>query len=160
MDDNLEKLKLVHLEGESLVTAIATSVIDSRIEECVAAEFKKDSRGRIAGLRKKRVVLQEIVRLNDHSQLYLVERNLGHPGFSNREWRSICVWKSDGRSVWSVYEDINELDKNFEVKSGNVVAFGRTTWFSNRFHSSAVSLKHEPLMCHELIFEERSLALQ
>jgi hypothetical protein len=76
-------------------------------------------------LKKKRVIMQHIKTVNEHSQLYYRLINLGLPGFSNREARCKVIWfkeESGGErgKAWIIYETTNELNEIIE-KSKNAV---------------------------------------
>jgi hypothetical protein len=118
----------VHLEGESLVTGMAETVVDASLAECVAYEFIKDSNKRKAKLGKVYKAI-ETKKLNGHSQLYLNRRKLGK-GLSPREWRQIVCWQTEkgGTKCWTVYKDTNLLDNDFPLSSGTVLASATTTW--------------------------------
>jgi len=121
-------IKLVHNEGESLGVGFAQTIIDADLSTVVAYEFKKDSRERIAGLKKKRVVEQQIKKESNHSQLYYLSRDLGVPGLSNREYRLQCCWKREGNLVWTTYQPTISLNELVPAKLGDVLGSSTTTW--------------------------------
>ena len=94
-NDPYVTLKFVHIEGESLGVGVARAIVDASVEDCAAYEYLKDSREKLAVLKKKRVMEQKVKKISNHSQLYLSVRSLGVPGLSNREWRMRSTWKHD-----------------------------------------------------------------
>mmetsp|Transcript_18700 Transcript_18700/g.38909 ORF Transcript_18700/g.38909 Transcript_18700/m.38909 type:complete len:1880 (-) Transcript_18700:55-5694(-) len=128
---NSERVKLsaVIMDGESLVAGYVEAIIDAPIEECVAYEYKKDTREKLNGLKKRKIVKQMVKRKGDHSQLYLSIRNLGVRGFKNREFRASCIWQKDEEgNIWTTYQDTSKLNEEFPIKDGNVLGSSRTTW--------------------------------
>ena len=87
VSDPLTSLKAVQVDGESLVVGIAQATMDADPATCIAHEYLKDTREKLAKLEAKRVIEQHIVKRSDHSQLYFTARNLVLPGISNREVR-------------------------------------------------------------------------
>ena len=38
------------------------------------------------------------------------------------------TWKKEGKTFWIVYEDTDELNKDFPLNSGNVLSSNKTVW--------------------------------
>jgi len=133
MDDPKVNLKLVHLDGESLVTGVVTTVVDTSVEECAANEFCSLYSRKFKRSARDRGITDFTVKcINDHSLYYLTTRNLGVliPGFAEREFRLKATWKKDDLGNALVYfEDTSECDITHPVKSKSVVTSVQTFWF-------------------------------
>ena len=71
-------------EKDSLISGIATGIVDASFEEVAAYEYLKRSREGVRSHRDKGGIERSIKRINDHSQYYVQSRNLGVPGFGPR----------------------------------------------------------------------------
>ena len=123
------QIKAVHVDGDSLVAGVAAAVIDADAATCLAYEFTKDSR-EVSSMRKAKGIVEAAVKkLNEHCHLYLSIRDLRVPGLADREWRMKMVWeRCDDGTYFLTYEDTNELDNEFPVENGNVVASSRAAY--------------------------------
>ena len=123
------KIEGVHIDGDNFGAVMAVAVIDTDAATCLMYEYRKDSREALAARMDKGIVEAAVSNLNDHCQLYLNVRNLGIPGLSNREWRVKGVWEAcDDGTYFLTYEDTDELNEQYPVKVGNVVASSRAAW--------------------------------
>lgn len=123
-EDSRVTVKTTTVKGDKQASGIGEAFFDAPIEECAAYIWKKDLRSKLALLKERKVLEQQIVSLSNHSMLYSSSRNFGIPGVSTRDWRWFCVWKKedDGKTIWLTYEDTNRLDKDFPLKPGVVRA--------------------------------------
>ena len=122
-------VRAVDVSGRNFGAGVAVAVIDADIETCLAYEFIKDSREAASNRKSKGVVEASVKKVNEHCNLYLSIRNLRLPGLSHREWRMKTVWeRCDDGTHFLAYEDTNELDDEFPVKPGNVVASSRAAY--------------------------------
>ena len=122
-------VKAVHVDGSSLVAGAAVTVVDTDAANCLSYEFTKDTRAAKKAMQGKSVVEVSLERHNDHCYLYRSVRYLGVPGFSNREWRIKMVWeKCDDGTYFAACENTKDLDEEFPVKAGNVVASSQVAW--------------------------------
>jgi len=137
MDDSKVNLKLVHLDGESLVAGVATTVLDASVEDCASYEFcSLDSRQHKRSARDQGITDMAVKRINDHSLYYLTTRNLGVPipGFADREYRTKVMWEKDEQGKVGVYfYDTNYCGATHPVKPKSVVGSVQTFWFFESF---------------------------
>ena len=122
-------VRAVDVSGHNLGAGVAVAVIDADAATCLAYEFTKDSRSAIAARKAKGIVEVVVKELNKHCRLYLSRRHFPAPGLSDREWRMKMVWeRCDDGTYFLTYEDTNELDNEFPVENGNVVASSRAAY--------------------------------
>ena len=81
--------------------------------------------------------LKKIVKeINSHSFYYLNRRDLKVPGFKQREWRSVGVWKKEGENKLIVtYDDSDALDEEHPRDPNAVAASARSIWEYERLPS-------------------------
>ena len=122
-------MRAVDDSGQNLGAGVALAVIDADAATCLAYEFTKDSRSAIAARKAKGIVEVVVKELNKHCRLYLSRRHFPAPGLSDREWRMKMVWeRCDDGTYFLTYEDTNELDDEFPVETGSVVASSRAAY--------------------------------
>jgi len=121
----------VHLDNESLATAIGKTVVDASVEECAAHEISRlSSRKNRLNSASRGLTKIFTEKINDHSLYYFTTRDLGVPGFAERDFRTKILWKKndeDGTIMINV-SATNDLDQKIKVKSGIVVATVNTVW--------------------------------
>ena len=123
-------VRVVHVNGDSIVTGVASTLVDADVATCLAHEFTKDSREAIAARKSKRIVEAQVKKVNDHTSLYLTVRDLGVKGLYNRWFSVKGVWQVYKQgSAFLSYEDTDELDEEFRRKAGIVAASTRTATF-------------------------------
>jgi len=128
--DERVKMKLVHAEGESLCTGVATTVVDASVERCAANEIVGlNSREEMKKAKMNEITTMKVVNVNPHTLYYITTRNLGIPGFVPRDGRSKVTWfkQQDGKVVIDV-ADTEELQEEFPVKVGNVLGKAHSVW--------------------------------
>ncbi|GMI20019.1 hypothetical protein TrCOL_g10403, partial [Triparma columacea] len=128
--DERVKMKLVHVDGASSGTGVATTVVDGSADECAANEIiSLNSRNERKKAKMNGITTMKVVNVNPHTLYYITTRKLGIPGFSPREGRSKVTWykEDDGKVIIDV-ADTKELHKDFPVKAGNVVVKIHTVW--------------------------------
>ncbi|GMI44875.1 hypothetical protein TrCOL_g12708 [Triparma columacea] len=131
--DEKVDLKGVHVDGESLGSGVAVTVVDASVEECAAhAIMNLNSREKMNNLRKYGIVEMTVKKVNDHSLYYFTTRDLGIPGIALREFRAKVTWmKANGGNkdtVWINFNSTDGLMEEHPVKRGNVVASIHTFW--------------------------------
>mmetsp|Transcript_7756 Transcript_7756/g.15576 ORF Transcript_7756/g.15576 Transcript_7756/m.15576 type:complete len:771 (+) Transcript_7756:890-3202(+) len=120
-------MKLVHLDGESLATGLATTIVEASVEDCAAyAVLQYNSRD--AKRRLKHILKATVEKINDHSHNYISTRQLGF-FLSDREMRSRIIWKKeeDGKVVVDINDAYKTL-KRFPIREGNVLVSGHAVW--------------------------------
>lgn len=109
----------------------ATTVIDGNIEDIMALELAKLTRKR----RKERVDFGglecNVVKLNNHSELYRIVVDISVPGLAPREFLTKMVWKMvwkkmDENNIILVYEDAK--DDSFPIGNKYVRASATSFW--------------------------------
>jgi len=131
MDDSKVNLRAVHLDGESLVAGVATTTVDASVEECASYEFcSLYSRKFKRSARDRGITDMTVKRINDHSLYYLTTRDIGVPGFAEREFRTKVTWQKDehGR-VMLDFSDTTDCDGIHPVKPQSIVAEQHTVWY-------------------------------
>ncbi|GMI45735.1 hypothetical protein TrCOL_g13458, partial [Triparma columacea] len=125
--DKHVEMKAFHIEGESLGTCLARTVVDASIEECTAHQYYLDSRMLRNTARERGIVDFMVEKVNDHTLYYFSTRNLGVPGLSKRQWRSKITWKrvDNGKIVMVVADTLGLLDKSPIL---HVLGSGNTIW--------------------------------
>ena len=117
-------------EKDSLISGIASAIIDTSMEEAAAYEYLKMSREGVRAHREKGGIEKFVRRINDHSQYYVQSRDLGIPGLGPREWRTLMIRKNEGDDKMIItYEDTKDLDE--DIPTSNVVGKAKTTWYAN-----------------------------
>lgn len=128
--DPLVDLKLVHTDGENLVSALATTIVDASADACCVEEFSSlYSREFNRSLEGIGIIDATVIHINDHSLYYLTTRDLGIPGMAQREFRLKVLWKTDHDG--NVIIDITNTtgcDKSHPVKPKTVAASAHTVW--------------------------------
>ena len=132
VDEKVE-LKLVHNDGESLVTGVATTVVDASAEDCAASKFSSMyARSMSKQAKEKNITDHTTIRINDHSLYYLTTRDLRVPilGFAQRDWRIKVTWFKSvvDNSIFIYFSDTAECDETHPVKPKSVVASAHTVW--------------------------------
>ena len=126
--DVFVKMDKVWEEGGAVGIGRAVTVVDAAAEDCAAWEWAKMTRQRIKLGLEGGDLERNIVKLNDHTELYHVVIDLGVPGFQPREWLSKTVWKKqDDESLGVVYEDFEH--KDFPEQSGKYVRASSVTFW-------------------------------
>jgi hypothetical protein len=128
--DERVKMKLVHVNGASLCTGVATTVVDASVERCAANEIiGLNSRDEMKKAKMNGINTMKVVNVNPHTLYYITSRNIGIPGFSPRDNRSKVTWfkQQDGKVIINI-EDTEELHDDFPVMAGNVLAKINTVW--------------------------------
>ena len=112
--DSRVKMKLVHVDGASHGTGVATTVVDACVEECAAYEFYMDSREFKRTSKGRGVAKYNVKHVSDHTFYYFLTRELGLPGFAPRDGRSTITWlEQDGGKFIIDVEDTEELKEEF-----------------------------------------------
>mmetsp|Transcript_10792 Transcript_10792/g.22152 ORF Transcript_10792/g.22152 Transcript_10792/m.22152 type:complete len:1934 (-) Transcript_10792:39-5840(-) len=128
-DDQRITLKDLRLENDHVAAVLQTNV-DADPLSCLAHDFLKELREK--RLKKKsfrKLVRQDVQKLNTHAQLYRTVRNTGIPGVWLRDCRSIVLWQKDENGdIWIVYEDTNLMDEEFPWTGEHVKASLHTVW--------------------------------
>ena len=75
-------MDLIYQDGSTAAVGRAVTVVDATIETCAAWEFTKMTRERLKLHYDKGGLEREIVKLNNHSNLYFSAREFGVPGFA------------------------------------------------------------------------------
>ena len=128
--DERVKMKLVHVDGASSGTGVATTVVDASVEECAAHEYSSLYSRSWKKLASQSGFSQLKTRfVNNNTLYYITTRDLGLPGFSPRETRSKVTWfkQDDGKVIIDV-TDTEELHEDYPVKAGNVLGKAHTVW--------------------------------
>jgi len=127
--DERVKMKLVHVNGASSGTGVATTVVDASVEECAARELFLDSREFRKTSKERGITEYHVKNVNDHTFYYITTRELGLPGFSPRDGRNKIIWlKQDDGKVIINFEDTEELHEDFPVKARNVLVKAHTVY--------------------------------
>jgi hypothetical protein len=128
--DERVMMKLVHVDGESSGTGVATTVVDASVEECAAYEITSlNSRNEMKKAKMNGITTMKVVNVNPHTLYYITTRNIGIPGFAPRDGRSKTTWfnQNDGKVIIDV-ADTDELQEDFPVKARNVLGKAHTVW--------------------------------
>jgi hypothetical protein len=128
--DERVKVKLAHVDGASSGTALATTVVDASVEECAASEFAKlGNREHKRNAKNSGITDLNVVTVNPCTLFFIFTRDFGLPGFAPRDGRSKVTWfkQQDGKVIIDV-ADTDELQVDFPVKAGNVLAKAHTVW--------------------------------
>ncbi|GMH61523.1 hypothetical protein TrLO_g13384 [Triparma laevis f. longispina] len=134
--DPLVTIKSAHLDGDKLATGVAECTVDAEMEELAAFECLKMSRESTKNFHKKGGLKKIVKEMNSHSFYYLNRRDLKVPGFKQREWRSVGVWKKEGENKLIVtYEDSDALDEEHPRDLNTVAASARSIWEYERLPS-------------------------
>jgi hypothetical protein len=131
--DEKVKMKGVRVDGESLGSGVATTIVDASLEECTAHEISRlNSRAKMNNLTKLGIVELTVEKVNGHSLYFFTTRDLGIPGFALREFRTKITWQKvtlEGRdTIWIDLKSTEDLQKKHPVKRGNIVASIHTFW--------------------------------
>jgi hypothetical protein len=104
--DPLVKMHCILVEGESSTIMMATTTVDSSVEECAAWDLLKLSREQ---LRRSKNVEITLNRTNSHHSVFHFVKDLGVPGFTPREWILESVWMKRGPdTLLTAYEHFPE----------------------------------------------------
>uniref|UniRef100_A0A7S2QVG9 Protein kinase domain-containing protein n=1 Tax=Triparma pacifica TaxID=91992 RepID=A0A7S2QVG9_9STRA len=126
--DKRVEMKLVQLDGESLVTGIATTVVDASVEECAAFQYFLDSREHKKKSEERKILEQQIRHVNSHTLYYSTTRQISTVS-RYRDWRSKVTWlKEVDGSICIDFSDTKDTMEEFPVKEGNVLASAHTVW--------------------------------
>ena len=118
--DVFVKLDKVVEEGASPLIGRGITVVDTTLQDCAAWEWALSTREKSKSYCEGSGLEKNIVKLNDHSQLFHVVYDLGIPGSQPREWLTKIVWKKqDDGSLVNVFEDVKH--DNFPEQSGKYV---------------------------------------
>ena len=121
MDDT--KLKLVHLNQNSLSVGVFEAVVDADPATVAAFDYIKNSREKnYRRKQQRRIVEYNVVNINDHAHLIQQVRDFALPGFSKREWRLHCTWRKENSKLWVVYADTDKLDATVPKTKDHVSA--------------------------------------
>ncbi|GMI23828.1 hypothetical protein TrCOL_g8666 [Triparma columacea] len=128
--DERVKMKLVHVDGASLCTGVATTVVDASVEECAANEIiGLNSRDEMKKAKMNGITTMKVVNVNLHTLYYITTRDLGIPGFASRDSRSKVTWfkQHDGKAI-IYFTDTEDLKEEFPVKARNILMKGHSVW--------------------------------
>ena len=120
--DIFVKMESIFEEEKNSAAVIfrATTVVDASLEECAAWELAKMTRERMKGHLDFGGLDREVVKLNNHAELFLFAMDLGVRGFDSREWLTKVVWKMiDQNTMITTVEDIEHDD--FPIGANNHV---------------------------------------
>lgn len=131
--DPMVEMKAVHVDRESLVTGLTTTIVDATVEECAAREFTGTYSRSYQRLAQGRGITEwHNVFINDHSLYWFTTRDLKVPipGFLEREFRTKVIWHKDDKGrVLLDFADTTERDHSYQVKSKRSVRGSvRTVW--------------------------------
>jgi hypothetical protein len=123
-------MKAVHLDGESLVTGVATTVIDASPEDAASDLYQSlYSRAFQRSAKSYGILDLEVKHTNPHSLYYLTTRDLGVPGLAPREFRTRVIWTriKEGRIFLNIVST-QDLDKEIALKKTSVIGNTISTW--------------------------------
>jgi len=121
--------KMVHNDGDSLVTGVVSTVVDANVEECTAYKFYCDSRASRKRMKKRGEISRTIKAINPHALFYLSRINIGVRGFNHREFRQKLIWRRDSDGKCFIFvTDTEILNDEYPREPGDVVASAYTVW--------------------------------
>lgn len=119
------------VEGDFVKTSIgrSTTVIDASVEDCAAWEFARMTRERMQDHYSFGGLVRQVVKVNNHCDIYLTIYDLGVRSFAPREWLVKTVWKVLDENTMIVGV-VDTEDARFPICAGKNCVRASSTTFS------------------------------
>mmetsp|Transcript_14619 Transcript_14619/g.29983 ORF Transcript_14619/g.29983 Transcript_14619/m.29983 type:complete len:1930 (-) Transcript_14619:32-5821(-) len=131
--DNFVKMKTVHIDGESLVTGKAMTVVDASAEQCAAFEYNMSSREALKYNTESGIYDVTFNEINEHAAHYFSTRKLPYKILKDRVSRNKIIWKKEhegddkGLVIMDVSDTVDLLDE-IPMTEGAVRVVAHTFW--------------------------------